>query len=98
MGIRMRSATFQDRDLPPAPIRSPRICMPTWRNFRKNAYRCGLYEAQDVLAEIDDVDLIHVERTWGAWLDEYWLRTPLYHDISGKLILANPGLRNGPAR
>jgi hypothetical protein len=67
--------------------------MPTWRNFRKNAYRCGLYEAQDVLAEIDDVDLIPIEQSWAAWLDEYWLRTPLYRDVSGKLILANPGLK-----
>jgi hypothetical protein len=41
---------------------------------------------------VDDVDLIHLEITWGAWLDEYWLRTPLYHDVSGKLIFANPGL------
>jgi len=46
-----------------------------------------------VLVEIDDVDLIPLERTWGAWVDEYWLRTPLYHDISGKLIFANPGLK-----
>jgi len=72
---------------------SPRICMPTWRTFRKNAYRCGLYEAQDVLVEIDDVDLIPIERTWAAWLDEYWLRTPLYHDVFSKLIFTNPGLR-----
>lgn len=46
-----------------------------------------------MLVEIDDVDLIPLERTWGAWVDEYWLRTPLYHDISGKLIFANPGLK-----
>jgi spore maturation protein CgeB len=67
--------------------------MPTWRNFRKNAYRCGLYEAQDVLVEIDDVDLIPLEMAWGTRIDEYWLRRPLYHDRSGKLIFANPGLR-----
>jgi hypothetical protein len=67
--------------------------MPTWRNFRKNAYRCGLYEAQDVLAEIDEVDVIPIDQSWGAWLDEYWLRTPLYHDVFSKLIFANPGLR-----
>jgi spore maturation protein CgeB len=67
--------------------------MPSWRNFRRNAYRCGLYEAQDVLAEIDDVDLLPIERTWSAWLDEYWLRTPLYHDVLGKLMFANPGLK-----
>lgn len=67
--------------------------MPTWRNFRKNAYRCGLDQAQDVLTEIDDVDMIPIEPSWGAWLDEYWLRTPLYHDVFGKLIFANPGLK-----
>jgi Glycosyl transferases group 1 len=72
---------------------SPRICMPTWRNFAKHVYRCGLYEAQDVLVEIDDVDLIHLDMTWGARVDEYWLRTPLYHDPFGKLIFRNPGLR-----
>ncbi len=88
-----RSDASPDRGTRLSGRRSPRICMPTWRHFRKHAYRCGLYEAQDVLSEIDDVDLIHVEPTWAAWLDEYWLRTPLYHDASGKLILANPGLR-----
>jgi len=67
--------------------------MPTWRNFRKNAYRCGLYEAQDVVAEIDDVDLIPLEMTWGSQLNDYWLRTPLYHDPFSKLIFANPGLQ-----
>ena len=68
--------------------------MPTWRNFIKNVYQCGLYEAQDVLVQIDDVDLIHLDMTtWGAWLGEYWLRRPLYHDVSSKLIFANPGLR-----
>jgi len=73
---------------------SPRICMPTWRDFKKNAYRCGLYEAQDVLVEIDDVDLVSLDTTtWGAWLGEYWLRRPLYHDMSSKLIFANPGLK-----
>jgi Glycosyl transferases group 1 len=68
--------------------------MPTWRNFRKHAYRSGLYEAQDVLVEIDDVDLIHLDiTTWGARLGEYWLRRPLYHDASSKLIFANLGLK-----
>lgn len=71
----------------------PRICMPTWRNFSKTAYRCGLYEAQDVLGEIDDVDLIDLDMTWGAWLGEYWLRRPLYHDVFSKLIFKNPGMR-----
>ena len=46
-----------------------------------------------MLVEIDEVDLIPIDRAWGAWLDEYWLRTPLYHDVFSKLIFANPGMR-----
>jgi spore maturation protein CgeB len=78
-----------------APIRSvsPRICMPTWRNFTRRAFRSGLYEAQDVLVEIDDVDLICLDMGWGARVKENWLRNPLYHDVSKKLIFANPGLK-----
>lgn len=72
---------------------APRICMPMWRGFRKNAYRCGLYEAQDVLTEVDDVDLIPIEPAWAAKIDEYWLRTPLYHDRFSMLISLNPGLK-----
>ena len=48
---------------------SPRICMPTWRNFTKSAFRCGFYEAQDILVESDDVDLVHLDMTWGAWFE-----------------------------
>lgn len=67
--------------------------MPTWRNFTKRAYQCGLYEAQDVLVENDDVDLLHLDMSWGAWFKENTLRRPIYHDVSKKLIYANPGLK-----
>jgi hypothetical protein len=67
--------------------------MPTWRHFRNNAYRCGFYEAEDVLSEIDDVDLIRLEPGWAEGVSEYWLRRPLYHDRFSKLILANAGLK-----
>lgn len=70
-----------------------RICMPTWRHFENRAFRCGLYEAQDVLSDIDDVDLIHLDMSWGARVPESWLRLPLFHDVSGKLVFANPGLK-----
>src|ERR1051326_4607310 len=70
-----------------------RICMPTWRNFTRKAFRCSLFEAQDVLAEIDNVDLIPLDMGWAAWLKESWLRNPLYHDFSKKLIYMNPGLK-----
>lgn len=71
----------------------PRICMPTFRNFTKRAFRCGLYEAQDVLREIDNVDLICLDQGWGARLNENWLRMPLYHDVTKTLVLMNPGLQ-----
>src|SRR3982751_6463075 len=72
---------------------TPSICMPTWRNFNRNGYRCGLYEAQDVLVQNDDVDLVHLDMSWGAWFKETSLRRPLYHDPSRRLIYANPGLK-----
>jgi hypothetical protein len=58
-------------------------------------YQCGLYEAQDVLVEIDDVDLICLERdsTWRARVKSGLLSRALHHDICGKLIFANPGLK-----
>jgi hypothetical protein len=72
---------------------SPRICMPTWRNFTKKAYRCSFYEAQDILVDNDDVDLVHLDMTWGAWFKDTSLRRPLYHDVSRRLIYANPGIK-----
>ena len=72
---------------------SPRICMPTWRNFSRRAFRCGHYEAQDILVETDDVDLVALDVTWGGWFKDTSLRRPLYHDVSRKLIYANPGLK-----
>jgi hypothetical protein len=67
--------------------------MPTWRTFTRQTFRCGLYEAQDVLLEIDDVDLICLDISWGKWFTETSLRRPLYHDVSRRLIFANPGLK-----
>lgn len=70
-----------------------RICMPTARKFARKAFRCGLYEAQDVLSEIDNVDLIGLHPSWGFRSCEKWLRRFLYHDRSRKLMFLNPGLQ-----
>lgn len=35
--------------------------MITARDYAKNAFRCAFYEAQDVLTEVADVDLIHLQ-------------------------------------
>jgi Glycosyl transferases group 1 len=73
--------------------RRPRICMPSLRGFANNAFRCGLYEAQDVLSEIDDVDLICLAPDRGLQLKAKWQRRLLYHDVSRRLVFANPGLQ-----
>ena len=38
--------------------RRPRICMLTARDFSHRAFMGAIYEGQDVLLDIDDVDLI----------------------------------------
>lgn len=64
----------------------PRICMPSWRNLTKRVFRCSLYEAQDVLCEIDNVDLICLDRNqnrnWRTLFKKAWLRAPFHDDIS----------------
>ena len=72
----------------------PRICMPTSRAISRKAFQCGLYEAQDVLAESDSVDLLTLEPAWGLAWKQQWQRRLLYRDISKKLIFANPGVRS----
>ena len=71
-----------------------RICMASGRNFKKKAWMCGHYEAQDVLGEIDDVDLICLEPGRGYEFRELWQRRLMYRDISRKVVFANPGLRS----
>ena len=70
----------------------PRICVPTTRGFKKKAFYCGQYEAQDVLLDVDDVDLIHLEPGRGYEFREAWQRRLLFRDVTRKLIFANPGL------
>jgi hypothetical protein len=71
---------------------TPRICMPTARGFKKKAFYCAQYEAQDVLLGVDDVDLIHLEPGRGYKFKEAWQRRLLFHDVTRQLIFANPGL------
>jgi len=74
-------------------MKRPRICMPTARGFTKKAFRCGLYEAQDVLLEADNVDLICLEARPGFDLKAAWQKKLIYHDVSRRLMSVNPGLR-----
>jgi hypothetical protein len=71
----------------------PRICIPTARSFTRRLFQCGFYEAQDVLQETADVDLLALQPGPGFRFKESWQRRLLYRDVTKKLIYANPGLR-----
>ena len=73
--------------------RNPRICLPTFRNFARTPFRCSHYEAQDVLAEVDTVDLICLEAEARLPKFEKWLRKISFHDVTRRLMFLNPGLR-----
>lgn len=63
------------------------------RKFRRRAFQCGLYEAQDVLAGMADADLLCLEPQ-SAWFDlrQRWQRRLLYRDVTRRLAFQNPGL------
>jgi len=67
--------------------------MPSGRLFKKKTFLSGHYEAQDVLQEVDDVDLICLEPGPRYEFKEKWQRRLLFHDFSRKLIFQNPGLK-----
>ena len=71
----------------------PRVCMPIFSSFARNVYRTGVYEAQDVIAGCDDVELVYLEPSRGFEFREKWLSRLLNHDVSGRSASLNPGLR-----
>jgi hypothetical protein len=75
------------------PDRVPRICMPTSRRFKRVVFQSALYEAQDVFAAVDDVDLIELEATSRFVYQQPIQRKLLWHDRTRTLALCNPGLR-----
>lgn len=68
--------------------------MPTGRRFTRRAFQCSLYEAQDVLADCDGVDLVQLEPGEGFRTKERLQRRFLYRDVSRRLIHVNPGLQS----
>jgi len=67
--------------------------MPSSRNISRRAYQCTLYEAQDVLLDTDDVELIGPKPGWGFEFKRRWQKRLLYRDVTRRLIFQNPGLR-----
>ena len=72
-----------------------RICMPTFRSISREAFQCGLYEAQDVLAEASDADLINLQPDRGFRIRDRWQRRLLFRfpGVSSGLASMNPGLQ-----
>ena len=70
-------------------IATPRICLPTIRDVKKKAFRSAQHEAQDVLLDIDEVDLISLKPTRAPRIKFEWLRDALFHDVSRRLIFLN---------
>ncbi len=75
----------------PAPG-SPSVCMLTSRRFVRYAYQAAVFEAQDVLCATAEVDLVELEPRPGFDRRESIVRRLLWHDPTGLLSHANPGL------
>lgn len=93
MGLDTKNGTWQQTAMASGGAAGPIVCMPTLRRFARSFFRCNLYEAQDVLTSTASVDLVPLELSWARRFKEEWLRLPLYHDPSRKLMFLNPGLR-----
>ena len=67
----------------------PRICMLTARGFSHNAFRGGIYEGEDVLLDIDDVDLICLKPGRVYQLRQSIHRRIVWHDFTRTLVSIN---------
>ncbi len=66
--------------------------MPTFSGVVRKAFRAGMYEAQDVLAACDDVDLIQLKATASLDTKTKWVGRVVYRDLTRRAVTLNPGL------
>jgi hypothetical protein len=69
-----------------------RICMPSLQAFKREAFQASLYEAQDILADVDRVDMLPMFPRRGFSSSAYWHRRLMWYDFTNKLKTTNPGL------
>ncbi len=69
-----------------------RICMPTWRAFARAPFQCYRYEAQDVLAGLDAVDMIPLQAGHAHGRREQLLRRLMWYPTGRMAALCNPGI------
>ena len=74
-------------------MNGPRICLPTTRNFIRNVFRGATYEAQDVLAECADTDLVCLEPQKQFQFRKQLLWKLMKMDVSRRLAYLNPGIQ-----
>src|SRR5262245_15076529 len=70
---------------------NPRLCVPTLRSVWREAFQCSLYEAQDVLAETSDADLVELQAGSAFHIADRWQRRLVYRRLSPSL--ASAGLK-----
>jgi hypothetical protein len=73
--------------------RRPRVGLLTSRRFSRMAFQCGYLEAQDVLHDCGEVDLICLDAEPSFPRKQQWLRRLMYRDVSRKLAYVNPGVK-----
>jgi hypothetical protein len=66
-----------------------RICLVTARGFARNVFRCGNYESEDVLLDVDDVDLLYIKPGKAYGLRQAIHKRMVWHDFTNKLIYTN---------
>src|SRR5207244_13379555 len=71
-----------------------RVGIPSFSGLMRHVFRTWLYEAQDVLADGGDVDVIHLEPSKRFAVGEKVLKRLVYHDVSRTLVTLNPGVRS----
>jgi hypothetical protein len=66
--------------------------MPTFSAFSRSAFRARSYEGEDVLAEIDDVDLIQLKPSGNFAVKSRFVGGIVYRDLTRRAVNLNPGI------
>src|SRR5712671_1658627 len=67
------------------------ICVPTCRSILRETFQCSLYEAQDVLVQTNNVDLIDLQPARGFSIKDRWHKRLLFRRLAP--LTMNPGLQ-----
>jgi hypothetical protein len=69
--------------------KAPRICMLTSRSILHNAFRCGFFDAEDVLCEIDNVELLELKPKKGCRTRQLIQKSLISKDFTKKIVSFN---------